>query len=273
MPSASELEGFYKGFLFAANIRNLETILESSPRMFSSLKLQKNAQLTMLDIGGGGGFYAKAFEHFGYGRSVYVDLDSEACAFAREKVGLSNVLNLDASKLIADVQKYDFIMCRHLLEHLTDPSAFILKLIRILAKGGTLLIVCPNGDSLEYFAYPNSNLKDRVQRIKDSSQLSKLAVIRKLLTGKMLHGMDPPRHLWAISRQGMQKFLDDNHIHATVKTFSLTDPVYSPYYVAKTTRQKIYSFIGDTVMSKIAGGTHLSIVIRKPESDINGCVT
>jgi SAM-dependent methyltransferase len=270
MPSDAELMDFYNGFLFAANLENLQRILESGPKLFSSLHLKKSGNLKMLDIGGGGGFYAKAFEVSGYGESTYVDLDSDACDFAREKIGLINVLNQDAAKLDAGDHRYDFVMCRHLIEHLINPTEFILKLTGILAEGGFLLIVCPNGDSLEYFAYPQLNLKDRVQKIRAASGLSKFVVNLKFLSGQMLHGMDPPRHLWAISRKGMRRFLEANHIQAEIDTFPLTDPVYSPYYSSRTFTQKICSFVGDFFTSKIAGGTHLAVAIRKalnPENE------
>ena len=203
MPRNEELQEFYKGFLFSANLKNLETILNTGPRLFSLLGLQKNGSMKMLDVGGGGGFYAKAFEANGYGQSTYIDLDSVACLFAREKVGLSNVLNRDVAMLETEGVKYDFIMCRHLIEHMVNPCGFILKLFAILAEGGTLLVICPNGDSLEYFAYPEL-LKRRVEKICMAGNIPKLKVIAKLLFGEMLHGIDPPRHLWAVSQKGMK---------------------------------------------------------------------
>ena len=266
MPGGAELKDFYNGFLFSADLINLQTILKSSQELFSLLRLPQNGTMKMLDVGGGGGFYAKAFEESGYGESTYVDLDSEACSFAREKIRLKNVLNQDAATLDSGGHKYDFIMCRHLIEHLVDPTAFILKLTDILEDNGTLLLVCPNGDSLEYFAYPR-HLNSRVKKIAVSSQLSRFKVKLQLLTGKMLHGIDPPRHLWAISRKGMRQFLDNNQINAEITTFPLTDPAYSPYYSSTTLMEKIGAFFGNLVTSKIAGGTHLSIVIRKSEQN------
>ena len=242
--------------------KNLETILNTGPRLFFLLGLPKNGNMKMLDVGGGGGFYAKAFEATGYGQSTYVDLDSDACHFAREKVGVTNVLNQDAAMLETEGAKYDFIMCHHFVEHMVDPTQFILKLTGLLAEAGTLLIVCPNGDSLEYFAYPQF-LKRRVKKICSDSHISKVKVVAKLLFGEMLHGIDPPRHLWAVSRKGMGRFLTDNNINADIATFPLTDSIYSPYYSSKTLSQKIWSIFGDIVASKFTGGTHLSVVIKK----------
>lgn len=264
MPADTELQKFYKGFLFCADLRNLATIIKTGSKLFASLNLLRNGRLKMLDIGGGGGFYAKAFEISGYGESTYIDLDSEACRFAKEKVGLRRILNQDVAMLDTEDCKYDFIMCRHLIEHLINPTGFILKIFDLIEKGGTILIVCPNGDSLEYFAYPQSNLKNRMKKIGISSGFSKFKVMQKLLNGKMLHGIDPPRHLWAISRKGMRRFLEINGITAEMATFPLTDPMYSPYFASRTLTQKACSFLGGMITAKIAGGTHLSVVIRKP---------
>ncbi len=265
MPTEVELQKFYKHFLFGANIRNREIISKSAPKLFSQLGLIRGGGKKMLDVGGGGGFYAKTFEEYNYGESTYVDLDKDACGFAKDTVGLMRVLNQDVTRLDVEDERYDFIMCRHLIEHLVDPTGFILKMIDILAHKGTLLIVCPNGDSLEYFAYPNSNLRSRIKKISAASHLSRLKVMAKLFSGEMLHGIDPPRHLWAISRKGMRNFLASKNIKAEITTFPLTDLAYSPYHSSPTFYHKIWAVVGDMITSRIAGGTHLSVVIRKAE--------
>ena len=263
MPTNKELQIFYDGFLFGARIKNLKIILNSAPKLFSLLGLPKNGSLKMLDVGGGGGFYAKAFEMSGYGESTYVDLDIEACLFAKEKVGVKNVINEDASSLEHKDTGYDFIMCRHVIEHMVYPTKFILKMAGYLANGGKLLIICPNGESLEYFAYLGSNLKNRIKKISEATHISTVKVLGKLLFGDMLHGIDPPRHLWAISRKGMQQFLLENGFSVDIQTFPLTDPIFSPYHLSKGLFQKASALFGNLVVSKIYGGTHLSTVIRK----------
>lgn len=272
MPDVAALQEFYKGFLFGVNIGNLEVILKTAPRLFNQLDLPVNAGLKMLDVGGGGGFYAKAFECSGFGESTYIDLDSESCKFAKNEVGLHRVLHGDAASLDAEAGTYDFIMCRHLIEHLIDPTGFILKLIGMLTAGGTLLIVCPNGDSLEYFAYPKSNLRQRIKKISVASHVSRSRVISKLLFGQMLHGIDPPRHLWAVSRQGMKRFLNEHKIHGDLTTHSLTDQLHSPYHRTRTKSQRISALLGDFIASKLTGGTHLSVAIKKSRKTQEGNV-
>ena len=87
----------------------------------------------MLDVGGGGGFYAKAFEDLGYGLSTYIDLDFQSCRFANE-LGLKNVIHGNA--VLADYgdKKFDLIMCRHLIEHLKDPVTFVFDILKLSGK-------------------------------------------------------------------------------------------------------------------------------------------
>lgn len=263
MPSPEELGDYYKGFLFSADPGNINIVVTSGSRLFEKIGLPRDSELKMLDVGGGGGFYAKAFETAGYGQSTYVDLDSDACSFAKETVGLSRVLNKDATEFLETDQKFDFIMCRHLIEHLVEPTSLILKLVSLLSDKGVLLVVCPNGDSLEYLAHPQSNLQQRIESISRSSRISRLGVLGKFLSGKMLHGLDPPRHLWAISRRGMRAFLKDHNLNSEITTFPLTDPDYSPYFKKDTFGKKVSAFFGNNIAARVAGGTHLSVIVRK----------
>ena len=68
MPSPDELRAFYNGFLAHLNVRMMPRIRSAVARLLPRLGLARGRGLRMLDIGGGGGFYAKAFEQFGINR-------------------------------------------------------------------------------------------------------------------------------------------------------------------------------------------------------------
>ncbi|GAG64833.1 unnamed protein product, partial [marine sediment metagenome] len=166
-PSLKELADFYDSFLFRTSIENKPFVYKSAELLFSRLGLPANENKQMLDVGGGGGFYAKAFEDMKYGESTYVDLDPRACESAM-KLGIKNIINADAGKYDFPIS-YDFIMCRHLIEHLINPNLFIMKLIHLLSPNGQLLLICPNGESLEYLAYPKSLLGRLLKIYKSNS--------------------------------------------------------------------------------------------------------
>jgi SAM-dependent methyltransferase len=262
MPTDGLLKKFYDGFLFSANVKNTGPVLRSAKLLFPFVGLKPGRQLEMLDVGGGGGFYSKAFEDLGYGNSTYIDIDQQSCSFA-SKLGLKNVIHGDAILTDYNNKKFDFVMCRHLIEHLKNPAAFILNILKLLSKNGILLLVCPNGNSLEYLAHPETNIKDRITIISESNNLKKLRIIYQMLSGNMLHGIDPPRHLWAITEKGIKLLLNNKGYKINITTFPLSDKAFSPYYAPSSLLEKFFCLAGTYAASKICGGTHLSAIIKQ----------
>lgn len=259
-PSLKDLISFYEGFLFKGEIKNKALVYKSAELLFGGLKIPANGNMRMLDVGGGSGFYAKAFEDMGYGESFYIDIDPQACEFAAE-LGVRNIINADVIGYDFHVS-YDFIMCRHLVEHLTDPNSFILKLIELLSPTGQLLLICPNGESLEYLAYPKYLLK-RLLKVYKSNRWGFYYVLKVLFGGHFNHGIDPIRHLWAISPKGLGIFLGEHNKRFDIDTHALTDIAFSPYYSPMSFLDRIFSFLGDNITAPIKGSTHLSAIIRK----------
>lgn len=215
----------------------------------------------MLDAGGGGGFYARAFEELGYGESTSVDLDPEACDFARE-LGVKTVICADLEDETVAPGPFDFIFCRHLLEHLLDPAAFLDKLMARLGPNGCLLLSTPNGRSLEYLAYPFSNLRSRLIRVWRSNPSGSRLVLRMICGRSMLHGMDPPRHLWALTEIGLRRFLESRGVKNEIATFPLGDPIFSPF-VRRSPLLIPFLWLGQWVTSRARGGTHLVCLVEK----------
>lgn len=262
MPEDSEIERYYSGFMFCADENN-KRIFENKifKEWFESFKLEKNSK--MLDVGGGGGFFSYAFEYFHMGESYYIDIDNEACKFAMEKLKLKNVINDDVKYLNNRVNhKFDFIYARHLIEHLKQPLEFIDSCIELIAPGGVFILQFPNGISLEYLGYPEL-LRKRINIIRESNpQFSRLKLLSAICSKKISHGIDPIRHLWAISPQGISAYLSKKDIDFKVKTAPLTDAVYSPYYSPPNYFSKLRSGIVNKTLVNINGGTHLIAIIR-----------
>ncbi|RKY36073.1 MAG: hypothetical protein DRP78_04555 [Candidatus Omnitrophota bacterium] len=266
MPKQQKLDEFYAGFCYQANLINKEIIITAASELFKDFDLRATGTLSMLDVGGGGGFFAKSFENLGYGKATYVDLDSDACVFARDKAGVTNVFNCDA----ADISnypnsKFDFIYTRHLLEHLIDPCGFLEKMMNILKPGGIMVAHFPNSDSLEYLAYPKK-LKKRVMCIQNTNKMSFIRTLWMLSSGSMLHGIDPVRHLWAISRKGIRCWADRKHLRISIYTAHLGNKTYSPYFKSSQNfTGKFQDFIGQNIFSLIKGGTHLVAVLSNDD--------
>lgn len=262
MPSKETLKKFYDGFLFFADKENKKLLTqERFKNWFDSFKLKPNAK--MLDVGGGGGFFSYAFEYFSKGEATYIDLDAQACEFAKKEVGLKNVINADVADLpeLTD-KKYDFIYSRHLIEHLTEPTEFINNVVKLLADDGVFVLQFPNGLSFERII-EDDHRNIRIQLLKTSNSFSTFDSLKILLSKKTAFGLDPIRHLWAITPRAMKMFLSKNRaIEFKVKEFSINDDVYSPWRPYKNDLKTRFK---RNVLSKILGGAHLVCIIKKKE--------
>ncbi len=76
-----------------------------------------------------------------------VDLSSRAIQAARKRLGRK----VNVSLFVGDVERvavkgglFDLVYSSYALEHVDDPKMAILEMIRLLARGGTMIIVCPN---------------------------------------------------------------------------------------------------------------------------------
>ncbi len=197
-----------------------------------------------------------------------MDLDPESCRFARESLGLERVVHGDIAELdkILGTQ-FDFVYSRHVIEHLPDPVGALARLVAALRSGGTLVVQCPNGNSLEYLAYPRLGLRQRLGRIRRASGLSKVGVLVVVLTGGMLHGMDPPRHLWAVTPAGMTWWAKRARVDCRIRTYHLGDRTYSPHYVRPAGLvTRMGDLLGQQIFSRIRGGTHLVAFVRKTDA-------
>ena len=135
-----------------------------------------------------------------------------------------------------------------------------------LAPGGVLVVQCPNANSREYLAYFRSRLRARVKKIDPGSNFPRLAKIGILLGTRFLHGIDPPRHLWAITRRGIMAWAHQHELTCVTFTRHLGDVPFSPTYIPPPSLfDRVADSFGQNVLSYLTGGTHLVAVIRKTE--------
>lgn len=263
MPTDQEIIDYYNGFYERLNstTKTKRFCNKYFKKWFKGFQLPENAK--MLDIGGGGGFLSHSFEHFNNGTAYYVDIDKKSCDFASEQLKLKNVHCQNVLDWNSD-QKFDFIICRHVIEHLKDPLSLVDKAIELLAPNGTFVLMFPNGETLECLGYP-SRIKKRIEIIKESNNMSSVELYYKFLTGKIAHGLDPLRHLYAISEKGIHAHLSSHEgIKVESLTAPLTHPVYSPLVrQRKGFWQKTRSRLVNRTLSRFKGGIHQVFLIQK----------
>ncbi|MBI4963559.1 MAG: methyltransferase domain-containing protein [Desulfomonile tiedjei] len=95
---------------------------------------------TFLDVGCGRGHNSLIFKELGF-EVTGIDLSEIQIRYVRTHLGLSvkkaSLEDLDTA------EKFDCILAAHVIEHVTNPHAFMVKLADLLAPGGVLLIETP----------------------------------------------------------------------------------------------------------------------------------
>jgi SAM-dependent methyltransferase len=96
-----------------------------------------------LEVGCGEG---ASFVHVG-GRGLRVGVDGfpEKLAFARSRVPDVGFVAADAAALALRTASVRTALVRDVLHHVADPAAVVAEVVRVLAPGGRLFVIEPNG--------------------------------------------------------------------------------------------------------------------------------
>jgi 2-polyprenyl-3-methyl-5-hydroxy-6-metoxy-1,4-benzoquinol methylase len=99
----------------------------------------------LLDIGCGTGNFLAAARDAGY-EATGIELDRNAARFAKEKLGLQNVLPLTISEFAERhaVELFDAVTFFEVLEHQAAPVEFLQKIRGCVKTGGTIALSVPN---------------------------------------------------------------------------------------------------------------------------------
>lgn len=266
-PKEEEIIEYYQGFSFETVVANYNKVRTKVIELWMR-KLVKSPNARMLDVGGGGGFFAKAFEDFGLGKSTYIDLDQAACEFATDQMKLTNVFCDTVENLKSHVgdQTYDFIYLRHVVEHLTNPTEMIHTCASYLSENGVLIIQCPNGRSKEGLLFPSYWWKF-LKKVKSENRWTLAQATSFSLSKKYGWGLDPIRHLWAISDKGLLAvFENEAKFKVSTTSKSLTDPVYSPYWSPSSLLSHFQRLLA-RIYCKFFQGMHLIAFVSRATKD------
>jgi SAM-dependent methyltransferase len=95
-----------------------------------------------LEIGCAGGVFMDTMRKFGF--EVHgVEVSEVAAQFARAHFGL-DVFTGDLLEAHLPASSFDVVYMGDVIEHLPDPVGVIKEIVRILADGGVLVVVCPS---------------------------------------------------------------------------------------------------------------------------------
>jgi len=210
-------EGMYKDHTFQVDGKKVKWAKDSIDvytRYFKKYLLIKNNN-KLLDVGGGLGYYSKAFQDSGFDVTT-IEMDLVSSEFAEKKLGVNNLFRgtFEEFERQNPNASFNIIFCRHLIEHLDDPEFLIKSCKKMLKPDGLLILETDNNKSIELLMnigvcefYLNLYKK----KLKDYDFF-------KLLYNPIF-AIDPPRHIHAFNKNNLRKILKYNNL-IIKKTFT-----------------------------------------------------
>lgn len=124
-------------------------LLECWTNQFRALKLDafcaatisSRGRATFLDVGCGAGRNMLVFQGLGF-ETTGIELNATEASQARALTG-SRVVDASAEHFSRSGEQFDCLLASHVLEHVTDPVAFLEALDRLLAPEGLLVLETP----------------------------------------------------------------------------------------------------------------------------------
>lgn len=157
---------------------------------------------TALDVGCGAGLLAEPLARLG-ARVSGLDASPELIAVAREHAAAQGLeIDYRSGELEQLEGRFDLITCMEVIEHVTEPAAFIGALARSLAPDGLLVLSTPNATSWSKLMM--ITLGEGLGRIpKDTHDFDKFIGpdrMKSLLTGAGLECIDVEGIAWSPTR-------------------------------------------------------------------------
>jgi SAM-dependent methyltransferase len=143
MPSGEVLDAYYgRYWANEKNVRNADRKLRKFGRLLAPLKARKAGQ-TFLDVGCNIGFGVEAARQLGY-TAKGIDLSGDAIERARVLYPQNTFDVAPVQELAASGAAFDAVLCREVVEHLTEIESFFEALAKVTRPGGRLMLTTPD---------------------------------------------------------------------------------------------------------------------------------
>lgn len=181
-----------KGIKFFYSIIKQATLIKAGRKRIDIMYLDDIKPGKLLEIGCGNGDRLIKIRRLGW-KVEGQEIDSmavSACSkrYPELKVSLGGVHDLSYPD-----DTFDAVIMNHIVEHLHDPASILRECLRILKKGGVLVLATPNINSFGHRYFKSA-----------------------------WRGLEPPRHLYIFSVNTLKK-LAENAGFGLVKTWTVSD--------------------------------------------------
>lgn len=102
----------------------------------------------LIEIGCNDGSLLKSIAHYGFTKFAGIEPNRHAYLKANALGAIYNdYLSLKLAKGVTDINgKFDFVVCRHVAEHVSDLESFFVAIDELMAPDGVLILEFPNTD-------------------------------------------------------------------------------------------------------------------------------
>jgi SAM-dependent methyltransferase len=112
-------------------------------------RLPRDARI--LELGGGGGFFAQALAARGFQNLTLTDFTATTLAALRQRAPDALLVGADAARLPFRDTSFDALVSSDVIEHLPDMAAHLAEVARVLRPGGRYYVKTPNRRLAELF--------------------------------------------------------------------------------------------------------------------------
>jgi 2-polyprenyl-3-methyl-5-hydroxy-6-metoxy-1,4-benzoquinol methylase len=143
MPSPEVIDAYYaKYWINHKNIKNGDRKIRKLKRILAPV-LARAPGRSFLDIGCNTGFGVEAARRLGH-KATGIDLSGEAIEIARQLYPENVFVAGRAQDFAAGGAQYDAVLCREVIEHMTEVHSFMSALARLMKIGGVLWLTTPD---------------------------------------------------------------------------------------------------------------------------------
>lgn len=231
MPTGQEIADYYQGFTFGmpaleAVTAHQKLIATNVARIVEDLRAVGCRFGSVLDFGGGLGYYSNAFaDHFE--KVDMFELDRVALEHARTLFpGRFGLQTTEPGEVPQFDRKYDLVFANQVIEHYTDLNLFFATLHAAAHEDTIFVITTPNNRSANLWVRPDTlahysgigsrNVMDRMRNVVSLARDSWACC-------------DPPRHVFAFDPDNLRLVAELHALKAlrVLSTYCIDD-YYSP---------------------------------------------
>ena len=211
LPSIETISSYYNGMYSELakeyNEQKMRWARNSIKGYCSVLETHRRTNTnTLLDLGGGLGYYSKAFEEAGFS-VVLVEQDPVSAKFAREVLNLRTWRKSNEEFFRNNQKKFDIVFLRHVIEHSTSPGTLLNEVKNCLTDGGILIIETDNNAGIELLFRPGTT-----RFYLNLYRSSFLPCSYFSLIKRRPFAVDPPRHLYGFRISNLSQMLRKNQL-------------------------------------------------------------